>query len=475
MTNKNYDPPEPTSCSAKITLRGKDYSFPCRLADRKRGLPEKLFGIASLVEMMPEDARLELFGMACGGEFIAEPDDLVALRESVSSLLDLTNGGLNAQSGEKYGDDLGIKKAALAHRNTVIRARGTQPAEIAASEVSFIEVRKLRIPPIQRYLYGDRDDYELRSSIATIGLLESLIASTDFILLSGRRRLNVCMEIGMALVPVRVVDVPEDEIDEYILDANLYRVKTNEEKLREYGRRLPIEQRQASKRQLVGVAVLPVNLPEGGFVKGDARDLAAIKVGLSGSYASRGYSVLQVIEQLEASSLKNEAMPLRKALNKSINAGHAAAIERNRLLPTSKSTEKEEPHPLPVDQSGADLASIEKRTTSSKECKEAEIKNRIEAAVKRVSEDGCRILFSQEEVAVHVGEGVSKAAINRWFESNVKAWRIHYHGRGVYTCVTKCFLLERKKDTEEELREPLERLANINRRLKEIGDKWEPV
>lgn len=468
----NQEQTKPSSCGVEIFLRGKAYNLICKLPDAKRGLPKKLIGIASLVEKLPEDARLELFGMACRGEFIAEANDLVALRASVSSLLDLANGGLNAQSIVKYGDDPGIKKAALAHQATVIGARGTPRSGIAGSEIRYLKVRALRIPPIQRYLYDDRDDAELTLSIATIGLLESLIASTDYILLSGCRRLKACIEIGMALVPVRLVDVPEDDIDEYILDANLYRIKTNAETLREYGRQLPIEQKKASKRQLAGV---PVNSPEGGCIKGDARDLAAKKYGLTGSYASNGYAVVQLIDKLEASGHKNEALSVRMALYKSIKAGIDAAKKGGILRSTSKSTEKEEARSLPEENSVADDAAT-LAAPVAKDHKKAEEKSRIDEAVTKLSQNGLRTGFDQQEVAAEVGHGVSKAAIKRWFESNIRAWRVHDHGRGIYSCITKGVLLENRKKTEDQLRELQEQLDVIDRGLKEIGGKvWSPV
>ena len=103
----------------------------------------------------------------------------------------------------------------------------------------------------------------------------------------------------------RYASDPLDE-EETVIHANRQREKTTEVKAREFQKLKMIEAERAKRRQieLAGTrkADLPVNLPGG-----DARDLAAEKIGMSGRTAEKASRVIDHIDTLTADGRDEEA------------------------------------------------------------------------------------------------------------------------------------------------------------------------
>lgn len=86
--------------------------------------------------------------------------------------------------------------------------------------------------------------------------------------------------------------------------SNRTRPKTREQQLKEYQELKDVEEERARKRQLAAqnnhaageVKAVPENFPELVKEKGEARDLAAARVGLSGKTAEKGAEILEAVD-----------------------------------------------------------------------------------------------------------------------------------------------------------------------------------
>lgn len=161
--------------------------------------------------------------------------------------------------------------------------------------------------------------------------------TTGNIIISGHRRCEhaIFANIQSAEVWVRK-DLPEDptspEVLEALLQANLQRSKSNEQKLREFALWKEVEQQLAKGRMLSGKAAEEPSGEKHLEVKtGQARDLAAKRVGIgSGSDAEKAHKALLAADKAEASGdaeLVTQAKLVKKALEKGIAAATRVAKE----------------------------------------------------------------------------------------------------------------------------------------------------
>lgn len=94
------------------------------------------------------------------------------------------------------------------------------------NEVFMVPVEKLKVHPINREIYVNDSTRKnvLLESIKENGILEPLIITSDYVVLSGARRLDCAKELGFSKVPciIRVVKNPILAIIEH----NKYREKT---------------------------------------------------------------------------------------------------------------------------------------------------------------------------------------------------------------------------------------------------------
>lgn len=98
-----------------------------------------------------------------------------------------------------------------------------------ASDDEIQEVELSRLKAFRNHPYrvlDNKDMDELAESIREHGVLEAVIcrkSGDGFEIISGHRRKRACELIGMKTVPVRIVDVSDDEATVYMVDANLRR------------------------------------------------------------------------------------------------------------------------------------------------------------------------------------------------------------------------------------------------------------
>jgi ParB-like chromosome segregation protein Spo0J len=170
--------------------------------------------------------------------------------------------------------------------------------------------------PLSEKVYGKpKPTAALLSSIEKAGILQALIVNetTDgkFELLVGNTRreawrlLYEQKRVKTQWIPCKFVQLSPMEAEQMVLESNLQRVKTKEQEAREYKEKLRIEKWLAKYRQS-----LQVNLPEGS--KGQARDLAAKGLSMSGSTAERLLTVVEAADHGDKTA---------RAALKEVNAG----------------------------------------------------------------------------------------------------------------------------------------------------------
>jgi len=130
-----------------------------------------------------------------------------------------------------------------------------------------IDVSKLKPNPINDTIYEDNQSQleELKKSIEINGLLEPLVATRQYKLISGHRRWRALTDLGVETCDVRLVDFDNELLA--LVELNKYRKKTSIEILKEaeilkeeykkqikLGRPLKGETREGKSRSIVDVA-----------------------------------------------------------------------------------------------------------------------------------------------------------------------------------------------------------------------------
>ena len=131
-------------------------------------------------------------------------------------------------------------------------------------------------------------------SIRASGILEPIVVTSDWRIVSGHRRWLAAKEIGLAQVPYTARTFPnEDSVLSALVEYNRYRVKTVREVMREATLIQEVEERAAKARQVAASwGTVKENLPEQALTgKGQTRDKVAAAIGMSG----RTYDKLRYI------------------------------------------------------------------------------------------------------------------------------------------------------------------------------------
>lgn len=198
-----------------------------------------------------------------------------------------------------------------------------------STRLHYVDPSDILPHPFNARVYGDDAlDPDFVESIRVNGVQEPVVVVKTIIdgqdglyILSGHRRVKAAARVGRN-VPIRTVeDAGTLWQESFLLESNRQRIKTPEQKAREFTEFKRIEAALAKERMLAGKPADPrANLPQGS--RGKARDKAAAKVGLKSRTAEKLEKVVQ------AADTGNVAA--RTALNE-INAGtksiHAAAKE----------------------------------------------------------------------------------------------------------------------------------------------------
>ncbi len=188
---------------------------------------------------------------------------------------------------------------------------------------TFALVKDLKKHPLNDLIYDDHNIEKLLAEIKASGWVEALMITPDGKTISGNSRLECCKQLAIAEVEVRVREFKDEieEIDAFLL-ANSYRIKTNEELIREGLLREEVEAKKAAKREKAGVKIQhrEVNWPHGSQNNQNkrhpqSRDIVAEAIGISPRTYSRGKKVIQAIDELKSNSRTGAAKSLKKSLN----------------------------------------------------------------------------------------------------------------------------------------------------------------
>lgn len=185
-----------------------------------------------------------------------------------------------------------------------------------APSVVMASVDRLFENPLNAILYDRAVSPAILESVEKYGVKVPLRALQGGMLLDGHQRLDAAKSAGYKYVPVIYEDVEDGHEIEAILGYNSQRIKSLPERLREYREYLKIEVTKAHQRAGVRTDI-GAQLPEGQEEWGKSRDLAAKKVGMSGSSAERGLRVLEAIGKYPDSEHAAEAM--NRLLNRGVD------------------------------------------------------------------------------------------------------------------------------------------------------------
>lgn len=190
--------------------------------------------------------------------------------------------------------------------------------------MSTVFARDLIPHPQNLEIYGDQPDVELIESIRDKGVLNPVLITNDFRIISGHRRWEAAKAaLGTDCeIPV-VYFASNDELDvvEALIHSNLQRAKTNEQIGREYR----VLQRVIAERNRRVTQTLQKTIP-GEYSPADdvpnavsrpmpPSEAAAEMVGVARKTASRATAVVAVIDDLEDQGRRREASQLRNTLN----------------------------------------------------------------------------------------------------------------------------------------------------------------
>lgn len=349
-------------------------------------VPEKLLHLAlcdpRYFKHRDDDALVLVF--LAEGKLLEIPEDSFAyLLGQCHRFVDRDGGGLNPLGKTQFARNAAVMAAADWHRRqhdrqAAISAVASTVASVEPeqgtplSSVDFgddgesphhVPLENLKPHPRNAEIYAENPDADavLAEQIRQHGLLEPLVITKDYVVISGHRRLRACRDLGLKTALVVVRKVRPDEEFELLLAYNRQREKNNVEKSREFIALREIEAVKAEARQKLGT--LLENSPIGSE-KGSARDLAARPLGWSGRTAELAAKVVQEIDRHRKDGAPvADIEAVEAAFNKSIRAGYLAA-EKHSWFPHSPkgsakpSSNPEEAAPLPsaMDAAAATLA-----------------------------------------------------------------------------------------------------------------------
>ena len=180
--------------------------------------------------------------------------------------------------------------------------------------------------PLNDEIYGDGADTDLIESIRTKGILNPLLITHDNRIISGHRRWEAAISIGLDAVPVVVFGSTDDlDIEEALIEANRQRIKTGEQIGRENKHLIRIISARQSRQGTNQHTRASVSRETEAQVEMKPSELAARKLGVSRATAFRATTVVDAIDTLEDEGDTASADHLRRTLNNSINGAYKEA------------------------------------------------------------------------------------------------------------------------------------------------------
>ncbi len=221
---------------------------------------------------------------------------------------------------------------------------GRYPVAVSQAAVRRVAPDQLRPHPAKLEIYGDQPGGDFVGSIREHGVLEPLVVTPQNLIISGHLRHAASVAAGLSEVPVITVEPADDEVAiDLLLNANIQRVKTNEQIVREAASRMRIEARKAQMRQAAGTAAkVPAKSPEG---RGDARAIVAKQMAIGVKKVDQCVAIVGKLAELQQEGDQATYNVLSNALAKSINKAASKVVVLNerakhtKASPLSQTTE----------------------------------------------------------------------------------------------------------------------------------------
>jgi ParB-like chromosome segregation protein Spo0J len=157
-------------------------------------------------------------------------------------------------------------------------------------------IKELRPHPLNEKVYGSpKPDEKLIESIKKVGILQPIVIDRKKRILAGHRRWEACTAIAERWpdkdfrIPATIFSGSDFQAEQLIIESNRQRVKTPEQKGREFRELKRIEAALAKERMLAGRKIDPGK----NFSRGRAEDNAAAAVGMSRPTARKLEAIVQ--------------------------------------------------------------------------------------------------------------------------------------------------------------------------------------
>ena len=191
-----------------------------------------------------------------------------------------------------------------------------EPPPFIAAVSKLVPIGDLAPHPLNAQIYGEEVDASFVNAVKRNGIYTPLLITRGKKIISGNRRFAAAKQAGIREVPVVEFDSNNQlDIREAIVAANRQREKTNEQMGREFKVLMQVETERARSR-MKGVEKFPQDM------QGKARDLAAVKLGVSGKTGEHAAAVVDKIDQLNAEGKSADAEDIKRKLNKSVNGAY---------------------------------------------------------------------------------------------------------------------------------------------------------
>jgi len=199
-----------------------------------------------------------------------------------------------------------------------------------ANAIIHFNVDDLRNHPLSDSIYGTDVSDELLESVGTLGILQPiLVAKESLAIISGNSRVKAARNLGHTVIRGTYFQSTNDlEIQQAVLESNSQRIKTNEQRIREYNARKTIESELALLRKAqegLGEKETKAVAKE---AKAKARAKAAKKSGVNTATAQKATKVIEEADRLKEEGKTEESSELLTVLNKSINAAHKLVTQK---------------------------------------------------------------------------------------------------------------------------------------------------
>lgn len=216
------------------------------------------------------------------------------------------------------------------------------PAPAISPEIVTFQIDALKNHPLSDAIYGTAVGDDLLESIRTLGVLQPILVVKDTLeIISGNSRVKAARSLGHEVIQGTYFSSGNDlEIQQAVLESNSQRIKTNEQKIREYKARKTIESELTLQRRAKANPEAKPSKAATRAANGDAREKAAKKSGVSASVADKATKVIDEADRLKDEGKVEESSELINALNKSINTAHKMVAKKDAPADDSPSKPK---------------------------------------------------------------------------------------------------------------------------------------